>query len=51
MLIIFLDIPVLPLILDPENFLPVNPLATPVHIQPEWYFLIVYAILRSIPIN
>nr|YP_002971069.1 cytochrome b [Ilyocoris cimicoides]ACJ69519.1 cytochrome b [Ilyocoris cimicoides] len=34
---------------DPENFLPANPLVTPVHIQPEWYFLFAYAILRSIP--
>jgi len=34
---------------DPENFLPANPLVTPVHIQPEWYFLMAYAILRSIP--
>lgn len=34
---------------DPENFLIANPLTTPVHIQPEWYFLWVYAILRSIP--
>jgi len=34
---------------DPENFLPANPIVTPVHIQPEWYFLIAYAILRSIP--
>jgi ubiquinol-cytochrome c reductase cytochrome b subunit len=34
---------------DPENFLPANPLVTPVHIQPEWYFLIAYAILRAIP--
>ena len=34
---------------DPENFLPANSLVTPVHIQPEWYFLIAYAILRSIP--
>nr|ANT45834.1 cytochrome b [Lygus pratensis] len=33
---------------DPENFIPVNPLVTPVHIQPEWYFLFAYAILRSI---
>ena len=39
-----------PLILgDPENFIPANPLVTPVHIQPEWYFLFAYAILRSIP--
>lgn len=34
---------------DPENFIPANPLVTPVHIQPEWYFLWLYAILRSIP--
>nr|YP_010322854.1 cytochrome b [Cornularia pabloi]UKP87542.1 apocytochrome b [Cornularia pabloi] len=34
---------------DPENFTQANPLLTPVHIQPEWYFLFVYAILRSIP--
>nr|YP_009159703.1 cytochrome b [Phymanthus crucifer]AKQ50996.1 cytochrome b [Phymanthus crucifer] len=34
---------------DPENFIQANPLVTPVHIQPEWYFLFAYAILRSIP--
>ena len=34
---------------DPENFLPANPLVTPTHIKPEWYFLFAYAILRSIP--
>nr|QVX31176.1 cytochrome b [Gesiella jameensis] len=34
---------------DPENFLPANPLITPTHIKPEWYFLWAYAILRSIP--
>jgi ubiquinol-cytochrome c reductase cytochrome b subunit len=34
---------------DPENFIPANPLVTPVHIIPEWYFLFAYAILRSIP--
>ena len=34
---------------DVENFSPANPLVTPVHIQPEWYFLFAYAILRSIP--
>ena len=34
---------------DPENFLLANPLVTPIHIKPEWYFLWVYAILRSIP--
>nr|YP_010954565.1 cytochrome b [Ocnus glacialis]WMW14027.1 cytochrome b [Ocnus glacialis] len=34
---------------DPDNYIPANPLVTPVHIQPEWYFLFAYAILRSIP--
>ena len=34
---------------DPENFIAANPLVTPLHIQPEWYFLFAYAILRSIP--
>nr|DBA44246.1 TPA_asm: cytochrome b [Symmetromphalus regularis] len=37
------------LLTEPENFIPANPLVTPVHIQPEWYFLFAYAILRSIP--
>lgn len=37
------------LFLEPENFNPADPLVTPVHIQPEWYFLFAYAILRSIP--
>nr|QGZ08543.1 cytochrome b [Lepidochelys kempii] len=34
---------------DPDNFTPANPLSTPPHIKPEWYFLFAYAILRSIP--
>nr|UVE15936.1 cytochrome b [Pseudantechinus ningbing] len=34
---------------DPDNFSPANPLNTPPHIKPEWYFLFAYAILRSIP--
>ena len=34
---------------DAENFKQANPLVTPIHIKPEWYFLFVYAILRSIP--
>uniref|UniRef100_UPI0030022EAB cytochrome b n=1 Tax=Sannella crucifera TaxID=3019673 RepID=UPI0030022EAB len=34
---------------DPDNFINANPMVTPVHIQPEWYFLFAYAILRSIP--
>nr|ADY86054.1 cytochrome b [Corcyra cephalonica] len=37
------------LLSDPDNFIPANPLITPIHIQPEWYFLFAYAILRSIP--
>nr|ACS37078.1 cytochrome b [Geotrypetes seraphini] len=37
------------LLTDPENFTPANPLSTPPHIKPEWYFLFAYAILRSIP--
>lgn len=37
------------LLTDPENFIIANPLVTPIHIKPEWYFLWVYAILRSIP--
>nr|AAU04559.1 cytochrome b [Sus scrofa coreanus] len=34
---------------DPDNYTPANPLITPPHIKPEWYFLFAYAILRSIP--
>lgn len=34
---------------DVENFNPANPLVAPLHIQPEWYFLFAYVILRSIP--
>nr|ABB90464.1 cytochrome b [Neosalangichthys ishikawae]ABB90465.1 cytochrome b [Neosalangichthys ishikawae]ABB90466.1 cytochrome b [Neosalangichthys ishikawae]ABB90467.1 cytochrome b [Neosalangichthys ishikawae]ABB90468.1 cytochrome b [Neosalangichthys ishikawae] len=34
---------------DPDNFTAANPLVTPPHIKPEWYFLFAYAILRSIP--
>nr|UZT67446.1 cytochrome b [Prosaspicera validispina] len=34
---------------DPENFNMANSMVTPIHIQPEWYFLFAYAILRSIP--
>lgn len=36
-------------LIDAENWIPANPLVTPTHIQPEWYFLFAYAILRSIP--
>jgi len=32
-----------------DNYIPANPLVTPTHIVPEWYFLPYYAILRSIP--
>nr|ADZ37001.1 cytochrome b [Chamaeleo chamaeleon recticrista]ADZ37027.1 cytochrome b [Chamaeleo chamaeleon recticrista] len=37
------------LLTDPQNFSPANPLSTPPHIMPEWYFLFAYTILRSIP--
>ena len=33
----------------PDNYIPANPMVTPSHIVPEWYFLPFYAILRSIP--
>ena len=33
----------------PDNYIPANPMVTPTHIVPEWYFLPFYAILRSIP--
>ncbi len=36
-------------LLDCENYIEAKSLVTPVHIQPEWYFLTSYAILRSIP--
>jgi ubiquinol-cytochrome c reductase cytochrome b subunit len=35
--------------MEADNFIPANPLVTPAHIQPEWYYLFAYAILRSIP--
>ena len=34
---------------EPDNFIAANPIVTPPHIVPEWYFLFAYAILRSIP--
>ena len=34
---------------EPDNYIPANPLVTPQHIVPEWYFLPYYAILRAIP--
>tara|TARA_B100000949_G_C14170367_1_gene403005 strand:- start:91 stop:888 length:798 start_codon:yes stop_codon:yes gene_type:complete len=34
---------------EPDNYIPANPLVTPSHIVPEWYFLPFYAILRSVP--
>jgi quinol-cytochrome oxidoreductase complex cytochrome b subunit len=33
---------------EPDNYIPANPLSTPAHIVPEWYFLPYYAILRAI---
>nr|ADA62262.1 cytochrome b [Mengenilla australiensis] len=49
MLIIMMKFPYL--LSDPENFLMANPLITPIHIQPEWYFLFAYSMLRCIPIK
>jgi ubiquinol-cytochrome c reductase cytochrome b subunit len=37
------------LFIDPENYIPSNPISTPTHIKPEWYFLPFYAVLRSVP--
>nr|YP_009454226.1 cytochrome b [Gynaephora jiuzhiensis]ATY48755.1 cytochrome b [Gynaephora jiuzhiensis] len=48
-MLIFLSLTNPYLLSDPDNFIPANPLITPPHIQPEWYFLFAYAILRSIP--
>nr|YP_009443911.1 cytochrome b [Speleketor irwini]ATU07132.1 cytochrome b [Speleketor irwini] len=49
MLLLMLNLNTPYLLSDPDNFIPANPMVTPVHIQPEWYFLFAYAILRSIP--
>lgn len=46
-IILILNFPYL--LRDSDNFIPSNSLSTPIHIQPEWYFLFAYAILRSIP--
>ncbi|MGI9351784.1 MAG: cytochrome b [Rhizobiaceae bacterium] len=35
----------------PDNYIPADPLKTPAHIVPEWYFLPFYAILRAITFN
>nr|YP_010872777.1 cytochrome b [Laemobothrion maximum]WGU50341.1 cytochrome b [Laemobothrion maximum] len=45
--LIILNIPTI--FMDPDNFEEANPMRTPIHIQPEWYFLFAYAILRSVP--
>lgn len=37
------------LFMHPDNFLPANPMSTPTHIVPEWYFLPLYSLLRSLP--
>jgi len=34
---------------EADNFIPANPMVTPSHIVPEWYFLFAYAILRTVP--
>jgi ubiquinol-cytochrome c reductase cytochrome b subunit len=33
----------------PDNYIPANPMVTPAHIVPEWYFLPFYAVLRAVP--
>jgi ubiquinol-cytochrome c reductase cytochrome b subunit len=35
----------------PDNYIPANPLATPAHIVPEWYFWPFYAILRAFTVD
>jgi len=35
--------------MEADNFIPSNPMITPPHITPEWYFLFAYTILRSVP--
>ena len=37
------------ILIEPANNIPANPMQTPTHIVPEWYFLPFYAILRSVP--
>lgn len=37
--------------MDADNWLECNPMVTPTHIKPEWYFLFAYAILRCIPVK
>ncbi len=34
---------------EPDNYIPANPIVTPPHIVPEWYFLPFYAVLRAVP--
>nr|ASY97535.1 cytochrome b [Scolopendra dehaani] len=48
-LLLFISLLAPNILSDAENFNQANPLITPIHIQPEWYFLFAYAILRSIP--
>nr|QTC30737.1 cytochrome b [Psyttalia lounsburyi] len=47
MLAVMMEVPYI--LSDPENFIMANSMVTPIHIQPEWYFLFAYTILRSIP--
>ena len=50
MWILLLGVLIIPFIFsDPENFSIPNALSSPLHIQPEWYFLCFYAMLRAIP--
>jgi ubiquinol-cytochrome c reductase cytochrome b subunit len=35
----------------PDNYIPANPMQTPAHIVPEWYFWPFYAILRAFTVD
>nr|DBA43765.1 TPA_asm: CYTB [Bombus sichelii] len=49
MLFMFINLQMPYMLGDPDNFKMANPMITPIHIKPEWYFLFAYSILRTIP--
>nr|YP_010192467.1 cytochrome b [Dipterophagus daci]QZO77423.1 cytochrome b [Dipterophagus daci] len=49
MMLMFINFMFPYLLMNKENFFESNPMITPIHIEPEWYFLYAYAMLRSIP--
>nr|ALO64607.1 cytochrome b [Bombus lapidarius] len=49
MLFMFINLQMPYMLSDPDNFKMANPMITPIHIKPEWYFLFAYSILRTIP--